>query len=182
MTRYGVEPKLLRLQAKFWDHAQMVCRAGGSFGKLFAAFWGVTQGRLLSSLMFYVCVDAVIREWLCRTINKEAAGRVFSEVCREIIAFFVNNRLVGSRDHVWLQSAMDVLITLFEGICLRTNPDKTKVMTCVPGNIRVAHTKEAYHPQQLGPVNPTAKRNQVEWDICSTSLAVGLPKSSGDPA
>jgi hypothetical protein len=50
--------------------------------------------------MFNVCVDAVIREWLCWTINKEAAGGVFSEACREIIAFFVDDGLVGSRDHV----------------------------------------------------------------------------------
>ncbi len=62
MTGYGVGPKLLRLQTKFWEQAQMVCQAGGSFGKLFSAYSGVTQGDLLSSLMFDVCVDAVIRE------------------------------------------------------------------------------------------------------------------------
>jgi hypothetical protein len=65
----------------------MVCRAGGSFGKPFATFQGVTQGGQLSSLMFNVCVDAVIREWLRQMINKEAASGVFSEVCREIVAF-----------------------------------------------------------------------------------------------
>ncbi len=60
MTGYGVGPKLLCLQEKFWDQAEMVCHAGGSFGKPFAAFWGVTQGGLLSSLMFNNCVDAVL--------------------------------------------------------------------------------------------------------------------------
>ncbi len=65
MTGYGVGPKLLRLQEKFWDQAEMVCCAGGSYGKPFATSQGVTQGGLLSSLMFNVCVDAVIREWLC---------------------------------------------------------------------------------------------------------------------
>ncbi len=64
MTGYGVGPKLLCLQTKFWDQAEMVCCAGGSFGELFHAFRGVTQGGPLSSLMFNVCVDAVIREWL----------------------------------------------------------------------------------------------------------------------
>ncbi len=159
MTGYGVGPKLLRLQEKFWTQAEMVCRAGGSFGKPFAAFRGVTQGGPLSSIMFNVCVDAVIREWLRRTINDEAANGVFSEACREIVAFFVDDGLVGSRDPVWLQSPMDILITLFEGIGLRTNPAKTKVMMSVPGKIRVAHTEAAYHAQQLGPVNPTAKRH-----------------------
>jgi hypothetical protein len=51
LTGYGVGPKLLRLQVKFWDQAQMVCCAGGSFGEPFTAFQGVTQGGLLSSLM-----------------------------------------------------------------------------------------------------------------------------------
>jgi hypothetical protein len=113
MTGYGVGPKLLCLQGKFWEQAEMVCRAGGSFGKLFAAFQGITQGGPLSSLMFNACVDAVIREWLCRMINEEAASGVFSEACREIVAFFIDNRLVGSRDSIWLQSTMDILVTLF---------------------------------------------------------------------
>ncbi len=72
MTGYGVGPKLLHLQTKFWNQAQMVCRAGGSFGKPFEAFRGVTQGGPFSSLMFNVCVDVVIREWLCWTLGKEA--------------------------------------------------------------------------------------------------------------
>ncbi len=93
------------------------------------------------------------------------------------MAFFVDDGLVGSRDPVWLQSAMDILITLFEGIGIRTNPAKTKVMTCVPGNIRVAHTEAAYHAQQLGPVNPTAKHHQVECDLCGVSLAAGSLRS-----
>jgi hypothetical protein len=135
MTGYGVGPKLLRLQEKFWDQAEMVCRAGGSFGKPFAAFRGITQGGPLSSLMFNVCVDAVIREWLCWMINEEAASGVFFEVSREIEAFFLDDGLVGSGDPIWLLSAMDILVTLFEGIGLWKNPDKTKVMTCILGNI-----------------------------------------------
>jgi hypothetical protein len=64
MTGYGVGPKILGLQAKFWDKVQFVCCTGGSFWKPFEAFRGVTQGDPLSSLMFNVCFDAVIREWL----------------------------------------------------------------------------------------------------------------------
>ncbi len=135
MTGYGVGPKLLCLQKYFWDQAKMVCCAGVSFGKPFAAFWGVTQGGPVSSLMFNVCVDAVIREWLYWMIDEEAACRVFSVACKEIVAFFVDDGLVGSRDPIWLQSALDILVTLFEGIGLWTNPDKTKVMTCIPENI-----------------------------------------------
>jgi hypothetical protein len=70
MTRCGVGPKLLRLQKTFWDKAQMVCRAGGSFGKHFGASLGIMRGSPLSSLMFNICVDAVIQEWFCRTIDE----------------------------------------------------------------------------------------------------------------
>jgi hypothetical protein len=75
--------------------------------------------------MFNVCVDAVIREWLWRTIDKEAAHGRFAGASREIVVFFVDNGLVRSRDPVWLQSTLNVLITLFESIGLRMNPDKT---------------------------------------------------------
>jgi hypothetical protein len=98
MTGYGVGPKLLRLQTTFWNQAQMVCRAEGSFGKPFGASRGVTQGGPLSSLMFNVCVDAVIREWLWRPIDKEATHGRFAGTSREIVAFFVDHGLVRSRD------------------------------------------------------------------------------------
>ncbi len=119
---------------------------------------------------------------MCRCSDKRVALEVngqrsrVREICRGEqgdCGVFVDNGLVGSRDPVWLQSALNVLVILFESIGLRTNPDKTKVMTCVPGNIRVAHTEEAYHTQQYGPVNPTAKRHWVECDICGVSLAAG---------
>ncbi len=106
-------------------------------------------------------------------MNKEAAHWIFLEASREIVAFFVDDGLVGSRDPIWLQGTLDILIKLFESIGLRTNPNKTKVMTCVPGNIWVAHTEEAYHTQQYEPVNPTAKCHRVECDICGMSLAAG---------
>ena len=93
------------------------------------------------------------------------------------MAFFVDKGLVGSRDPIWMQSALGVLVTLFESIGLRTNPDKTKVMTCVPGKIRQAYTPEAYYTQQYQPVNPTAKCHRVECNICGMSLAAGSLQS-----
>jgi hypothetical protein len=63
--------------------------------------------------MFNVCVNAVIREWLWRTIDEEAVHGRFAGVSREIVAYFVDNGLVGSRDPVCLQSALNVLVTLF---------------------------------------------------------------------
>ena len=95
--------------------------------------------------MFNVCDDAVIREWFCWTIDKEAPHGEFAVACREIVVFFVDNGLVGSRNPIWLQRALDILVTLFECIGHQTNSDKTKVMMCVSGNIWVALTDKAYH-------------------------------------
>jgi hypothetical protein len=87
MIGYGVGPKLLPPQEKFWDQAEMVCRAGGSFDKPFAAFRGVTQGGPLSSLMFNVCVDAVIRECFVGRLKKRPLVGYFFEACREIVFY-----------------------------------------------------------------------------------------------
>jgi hypothetical protein len=73
LAAYGVRPRMLHLQKHFWDTAQLVCRAGGNYGEPFNAERGITQGGPLSSLMFNVCVDAVVREWLCQMLDKDAA-------------------------------------------------------------------------------------------------------------
>jgi len=56
----------------------------------------------------------------------------------------VDDRLVATRCPEWLQSSFNTLITLFERIGLLTNAKKTKVMTCLPGKIRLAQTEEEY--------------------------------------
>jgi hypothetical protein len=68
--------------------------------------------------MFNVCVNAVIREWFHWTIGEEATHGEFTVVCREIVTFFVDDGLAGSRDPIWLQHALDILVTLFESIGL----------------------------------------------------------------
>ena len=41
---YGVGPKMLKVIVFFWDHAVLVCRAGGCYGEPFLDRRGVTQG------------------------------------------------------------------------------------------------------------------------------------------
>jgi hypothetical protein len=141
----GVGPNLLHLQKQFWDDAKMVCRAGDNFGEPFGAGRGVTQGGPLSSLMFNVCGNAVVREWLWQFPGDNAALLGVGEAVRDhVVAFFVNDGLVVARCLEWLQSSFTVLINLFKCIGLKTNAAKTKVMTCLPGKIRVAKTEEEY--------------------------------------
>jgi hypothetical protein len=73
LAGYGVGSNLLCLQKNFWDDAKMVCCAGGNYGLPFEAHRGVTQGGPLSSLMFNVCVNCVVREWLQQVLGENVA-------------------------------------------------------------------------------------------------------------
>jgi hypothetical protein len=177
LAGYGVGPNLLRLQKQFWDDAKMVCRAGGSYGVPFGAYRGVTQGGPLSSLMFNVCVDCVVREWLQQVLGDDVARDGVGELVRDqCIAFFVDDGLVAARCPVWLQASFDILISLFERIGLMANADKTKVVTCLPGKIRVAQTEEEYAMKQAGEA-ANSKRRRVDCDVCGASLAAGSLQS-----
>jgi hypothetical protein len=172
---YGVGPNLLRLQNLFWENAKLVCCIRGCYGCPFAAQWGVTQGGPLSLLMLKVCVDAVVREWLHQALGDEAAREgIRDDVAEWLVAFYIDNGLVTSRDPVWLQLSFDILVSLFERIGLHTNATKTKVMMCIPGRIREGFTEEEYTLHRTG-VETAANRKcrRVVCQICSTSLQAG---------
>jgi hypothetical protein len=77
-----------------------------------------------------------VREWLRKVLGEDVAQDGVEElVGNQCIAFFVVDGLVATRCPDWLQSSFNTLITLFGRIGLRTNNDKTKVMTCLPGKI-----------------------------------------------
>jgi hypothetical protein len=80
------------------DNAKMVCCTGCNYGEPFGAYQGVTQGGALSSLMFNVCVNCVVREWLHQVMGDNVArGRVGEAVCNHCITFFVDDKLVAAR-------------------------------------------------------------------------------------
>jgi hypothetical protein len=121
--------------------------------------------------MFNVCVDCVIREWLHQVMGDNVAREGVGDAVRDqCIAFFMDNGLVSTRYPVWLQSSFDILTQLFERIGLLANANKTKVMICVPGKIRVAPTEMEYASQQAGNTT-TTKRCWVDCDVCGASLA-----------
>ena len=169
----GVSPKALRVIRRFWTHTKLVCRTGGCYGDPFTAHRGVTQGGPLSSLIFNVVVDAVVREWLQQTLDDDAArdGLLMAQSATRMVSFYVNDGVLSAIDPVWLQSAFNVLITLFEQIDLKTNTKKTQVMTCVPGKIRESLSEEVYHDSRMGLLSlADRKRLCVNCDICGEKL------------
>ncbi len=73
LAGYSVGPNIFRLQKIFLNNAKMVCCVGGNYGSSFEAQRGVTQGGALSSLMFNVCVNCVVREWLWQVLGEDVA-------------------------------------------------------------------------------------------------------------
>ena len=59
----GVGEKALRLVARFWRDAELVCQASGCYGRPFRARRGVTQGGPLVPIIFNLMVDAIVQEW-----------------------------------------------------------------------------------------------------------------------
>ena len=114
-----------------------MCRASGNFGTPFKAGRGATQGGPLSAKLFIIMVDAVVREWM-QLLREEMdlEGEELDKIMETLfVIFFVDDAYLASRDPVFLQRAIDSLITTIEHVGLETNTKKTQAMTCTPGNI-----------------------------------------------
>ena len=95
-----------------------------------------------------------------------------------LVAFYVDNGLIASRDPVWLQESFDIQIGLFEWIGLFINAPKTKVMVCILGWIHEAYTEEQYSEyKSLTGAAADNKRRRIDCEICGTSLAAGSYQS-----
>jgi hypothetical protein len=118
-----------------------------------------------------VVVDAVVREWLRQSLGKEAARHGLGNLVKTImVAFYADDGVLSARCPEWLQESFTTLVGLFERVGLRTNSQKTKVMTCVLGRIRVSHVEEVYNDYCHGASTHAArKRLRVECNICNQS-------------
>jgi hypothetical protein len=82
----------------------------------------VTQGGPLLAKLFNVLVDAVVREWL-RLLREEMGTEDKEELDKMMAAllaiFYVDDVYIASRDPVFLQRAIDGLVSAFERVGLR---------------------------------------------------------------
>ncbi len=106
-------------------------------------------------------------------LDDEAArdGLTMAQSATQLVSFYVDDGVLSARDPVWLQSALDVLITLFEQVGLKKNTKKTQVMTCIPGKIRESLSKEVYYDSRLGLLSSTDQKHlRVKCNICGERL------------
>ncbi len=92
LKTYEVGLNLVRLQNLFWQNAKLVCCAGGCYGSPFNAKRGVTQGVPLSLLMFNVCVNAIVREWLHQMLGDDAAREGICDDVAPMVGGFLRLR------------------------------------------------------------------------------------------
>ena len=154
----------------FWDNGVLVCKAAGCFGFPFKAGRSVAQGGPVSPTIFNLMVDAIIREWeQLLIIRRIPLGQI-----RTLIAVFhTDNRLIASRNPKTLQTAVDLLIGLFDRVGLQTNNTKTEVMVFVPGKIRTLLSEMAYCARMNKHFRNKGKSRKVEYGECGKELAVG---------
>ncbi len=166
---YGVGPNMRRLICQFWDEAQMVCRASGNYGVPFKASQGVTHGVPLSSKLFNLLVDAVAQEWMVWLPLGGATGhgeQYLDKLMQGFLAIsYVDDTYFASRDPVFLQSALSILVKRFEHVGLETNRLKTQAMVCTPGKIWTQLPAASYHCMRLS--FQTSKQWEAHHITCS---------------
>ena len=180
MKGYGVGPNMLGLIRTFWDEQQLVCRAARRYGEPFQAFRGVTQGGPLSPKIFNIMVDAVVREWISQLLYEDGeeatelsdATAASLEVGLIVALLYADDAYIASTSRDILQDSMDILTDLFDRVGLRTNTEKTKVMTCVNEKIRLRQSEEVYRNQREGFHTERDWRNRrMDCDVCGMELS-----------
>lgn len=174
---YGVGPRAIRLLRQFWDQQQVVARQSDYHGDPFGATRGVTQGDIISPMIFNIIADAVIRYWLSIVSSEpdDAITGLGANLLDRTALFYADDGMLGSTDPEWLQGAFDTLSGLFERVGLRTNEDKTKAMVCTPGSIRSQVSQQAYKRRWdgHGPSYRQRKRHRTSCPECGKELREG---------
>ena len=110
------------------------------------------NGKLLDYLLGAMDKNAVLR------FGVQSMNRVF---CGRWVSRHKMHRVAAIK----LSSS-----TFFKRIGIQKNDEKTKIMTCLPGKIRVAQMEEEYASQQTGIQTSTTKCRPVDCKVCGPSL------------
>ena len=142
---YVAGPRMCGILEKFWECQQVVLSHKGFHRPAFPATRGTTQGGLVSSTMFNVVVDNIIRTWLSMTVEYQSMdhNRLVETIGCCVVVFYANNDMVGSRNSYWLQHEMNVLVGLFRRYGLAANVANSCTMACQPVALRERMSEDA---------------------------------------
>ena len=110
--------------------------------------------------LFNIMMDAVVREWLCILREElDMEGEELDPTMETLFTiFFLDDVYIATQDPIFLQQAINILLTTFKCIGLETNTKKTRAMTCTPGKIWLQLLSDSYQQMCSGPT-PAA-----DWD------------------
>jgi len=180
---YGVGPNTLGLLKFYWENQRCVARSGNYHGSVFVPERGVTQGGIISPILFNILVDAVVRKWyadVMEDMTSAVSGLEGDAIRDRASLFYADDGAIGSRDPEWLQNATQHLCDLFRNCTgLKPNTNKTEVMICHPGEIRDGCSMEGYKRRHEGTGDNYRKRRRtrVECHICEKDLSAGSLQS-----
>ena len=125
-------------------------------------------------------VDAVVRECISQLLYEDGeeatelsdATAASLEVGLIVALLYADKAYIASTSRHILQDSMDILTDLFGRVGLRTNTEKTKVMTCVNEKIRLRQSEEVYCNQREGFHTERDWRNRrMDCDVCGMELS-----------
>lgn len=162
-----MDPKIICLLQTFWNCHTVVPRASAYYGRAFWATRGVTQGDIVSPMIFGIVLDCILKTW--RRENPEMA-----DIIQTI--FYADDRLLKSLDEVSLQVALNELMSNFKRVGLEMNARKTQSMIATPGRILMGMTSPVYRYRMTG----EGQSEQEQWAIkvncpeCNMELRTSL--------
>ena len=92
--------------------------------------------------------------------------------------FYVDNAYFASRTPMFLQTALNIVVELFECVGLKTNRLKTQTMVCTPSRIQTQLPTASYHHMRLGfHTSNDWEARRVSCHHCGTKMqAHSLPR------
>lgn len=146
LQEIGLGPSLRRLLRNYWKSQEIVPKQNGYHGRPFHATRGVTQGDIISPMLFNIVVDVIVRYWLSveSPFPETSRDGIGHKILDHQVLFYADDGLLASTNPNWLQKSFDSLVLLFARMGLKTNVKKTVSMTCTPHVKLPEYSKTAY--------------------------------------
>jgi len=93
---------------------QVIPKQADFFGIPFSKESGQITGSILGPLIFNIVVNSVVRCWMTIMVDDGGTSAMTGLTVKELLLlFYADNGMIASRDPVWLQEALIVLVALF---------------------------------------------------------------------
>ena len=122
---YAMGQNMAHLIAHHWDNQQFVPKAKRFLGKAFVTGKGVMQGDPVSTMIFNILVNAVVRAVLVVVCGPQEAQNGMGWTAGERnMVFYADDRQISVRDHIWVQDALKVTVAMLTRVGIDTNMEK----------------------------------------------------------